>query len=146
MTMLLNPGTCCGSVWALVSIVPLPISPEAFAPHSQMVPSASRASEWLSPPETETTLLRTTTCTGTTLRLLVVPMPSSPYVLSPHVQAVPSDLTARQCAQPQEIATTFDKPPTSTGTARLFVVPSPTCPELLLPQHQTVPLLINAML
>src|SRR5438876_12172344 len=65
--------------------------------------------------------------------------------MSPHVQTVPSALSAVPPAPPL-IATTPVRFLTWTGVVRETVVPSPSQPEVLSPQAQTVPSALSARL
>src|SRR2546423_302632 len=98
-----------------------------FCPQDQTVPSVrSAALKWL-PAATAEPLARAPfppapfTWTGSR-RAVVVASPSSPELLLPQAQTLPSLLTAREWATPAPTATTRDRPLTWTGAARLVLV------------------------
>src|SRR5450759_2132408 len=86
-------------------VVPLPSSPESLVPQHQTAPAVVTAQEWapVLPPivlfkEVETAAtpeLSPETPTGT-LELVVVPLPSSPYWLSPQHLTAPLVVTAQE--------------------------------------------------
>src|SRR6266704_3341704 len=74
--------------------------------------------------------------------LVSVPSPSCPELLPPHAKTevvVPPGRVAREESAPAEMAVTWDKPATLTGTELLTVVPLPSWPSWLAPQARTVP-------
>jgi hypothetical protein len=70
---------------------------------------------------------------------VVVPIPSSPILLSPQHCTVPPDNSAQPAISPTQTAVAPASPLTATGVAGLFVVPLPSSPAELSPQHCTVP-------
>src|SRR5438067_560565 len=76
--------------------------------------------------------------------LVVVPSPSSPWLLTPQHFAAPLANSAHEWMMPAETAAAFDTPATGTGVDELVVVPFPNCPKLLSPQHFAVPFANNA--
>src|SRR5580700_2707335 len=83
-------------------------------------------------------LFRPETATGVE-ELVVVPLPSSPYSLSPQHSTPPPESSAQVDEPPEEIAVTPLRPVTATGVEEVVVVPSPSSPSPLYPQHSTVP-------
>ena len=79
---------------------PWPNWPVALFPQATTVPSAKRATVWVSPAATIVTPLRFTPgaiCTVTGLvtgAVVTVPLPSCPYLLLPQATTVPSFLSA----------------------------------------------------
>ena len=72
--------------------------------------------------------------------LPLVPVPSSPTVLSPQHRTAPDPSRAHAWLNPDVIASTpLLRPVTSVGMWRSTPEPSPTCPTVLLPQHFTPP-------
>src|SRR5439155_1679301 len=71
-----------------------------------------------------------TTRTGVS-RLIVVPSPSWPALLSPQQEAAPAAVTPQVCESPARTAANVTPPDTSAGVNRKSVVPSPSWPELL---------------
>jgi hypothetical protein len=67
--------------------------------------------------------------------LVVVPLPSWPYVLSPQQYATPPVVSAQALESPTLIRLKLSPPATRVGVARASVVPSPSCPWLLSPQQ-----------
>src|SRR4051794_26710499 len=131
--------------------VPLPSWPELFRPQAQTVPSVLSARLCAKPAATAVAWLRPLTCTGTLVLAALpdAPLPSSPRVLSPQPQAVPSDRTARAWMVPAAIAVTPLRvpvppgPTTCTGVAWLVQVapsvqPLPSWPSPARPQAQSV--------
>src|SRR6185437_2854376 len=80
------------------------------------------------------------------LLFVVLPLPSSPFALSPQAQTVPSLFTARLWSHAAAIAITLERPFTCTGVELGVFVPTPNSPEPFPPQAQTVPSLFSAKL
>src|SRR3990172_4443044 len=86
-----------------------------------------------------TPLARPETSTGT-LRSVVVPSPSHPYMLLPQHLTPPALVSAQVELQPTVIAVTpLVGPTTSTGRLLSAFEPSPSLPYRLSPQHLTPP-------
>src|SRR5438132_7735572 len=76
-----------------------------------------------------------------------VPLPSSPTLLSPHVQTEPSFLRATLWPAPALTALMPVSVVRCTGISCVPpVVPSPSCPVVLSPQLHTVPSVLTARL
>src|SRR5438034_11777678 len=91
-----------------------------LSPQHLTRPAAVSAQLWLQPPASVTTPdVRPETLTGV-LAFVVVPLPSSPYVLAPQHIAAPALVTAHICPLPAAIAVTPDvRPETLTGIVTL---------------------------
>src|SRR5437773_4424283 len=74
-----------------------------------------------------------------------LPLPSSPYWLTPHFQTVPSERSAIELASPDQTDTTLLSPTTWTGVGLGVVVPSPSSPLEFSPQAQAVPSDLSAI-
>src|SRR5947209_19061518 len=78
------------------------------------------------------------------------PSPSSPDLLLPHANTVPSALRARLNDPPAAMARTpLPAPSPDTGVGVVWSIgadPSPSCPDLLLPHANTVPWALRARL
>src|SRR5450759_2655880 len=87
------------------------------------------------------------TATGVLL-LVVVPLPSWPYVLQPQASTWPVEVSARLWLVPPAIAVTVvpEGRLTATGMLLMVVVPLPSWPLLLLPQASTWPVEVSARL
>src|SRR5438309_1530225 len=101
-----------------------------------MVPSVFSARLWDSPAATAVTPLRVLTCTGVE-RLVLVPSPNCPHVLSPQAQTVASFLSARLWEAPPPMDVTPVRFATWPVVMREAPPPSPSWPEELLPQVHT---------
>jgi hypothetical protein len=78
--------------------------------------------------------------TGTgAVELVVVPLPSSPLVLSPQQRTMPSASLAQVWSHSALTAVALVMSVTGTGTYENLVVPSPSCPSPLFPQQRMVP-------
>src|ERR1700733_13963967 len=84
------------------------------------------------------TPLRPLTATGVD-ESVVVPFPSSPYVLSPQQSTVPPVRRAQAWTSPPAMAVVLVRPLTGTGVPESVVVPFPSWPFALAPQQSTVP-------
>ncbi len=72
-------------------------------------------------------------------RLMVVPSPSWPSLLWPHVQTMPADVSAMLCSAPALTRVTPARPLTCTGASRFVFVRSPSRPYVFQPHAHTVP-------
>lgn len=73
-------------------------------------------------------------------RVVVVPSPYCPWVLSPQQIAWPLPRMPHVWNAPAEIESAVDTPVLVVGSSRFVVVPSPICPDTLPPEQKTVPL------
>src|SRR3712207_2172380 len=85
----------------------------------------------------ETPLLRPLTLTGKLL-LVVVPLPSSRYPLSPHATAAPFCIANENICPAATAVTPPLRPFTATGTLLFVLVPLPSWPEPLYPHAQAM--------
>jgi hypothetical protein len=78
----------------------------------------------------------------------VVPLPSSPSELAPHMSTPPLDVNASLEKYPPDTAETVvpEGRLTATGDALLVVVPLPSSLSVLSPQASAVPLAVTARL
>src|SRR5438552_18257376 len=111
-------------------LVPSPSCPNLFAPHVHTEPSRNPAAVYApgsrSFPAATAPMTLPNPGTGAGVeRLVNVPSPSSPNVLSPHAHSVPSALTPTECRAPAEML----RIPKSAGTAVGRVVHGPSTPK-----------------
>src|ERR1700693_704535 len=94
----------------------------------------------------------TTGCSALTtigvLLLVVVPMPSCPFWLSPQARTWPLEFSARLWSAPAAMAVTVvpEGRQTATGVLLLLVVPLPSWPIVLSPQASIWPVEVSARL
>jgi hypothetical protein len=114
------------------------------APQAQRVPSVLRATQELTPADTCDQFVKTPIWTGLE-RLIMVLSPSWPLPFSPHVQRVPSVLTALVKEEvPVSTCDQFVKTPIWTGLDLLITLPSPSWPLVLLPHPYNFPSVVVA--
>src|SRR6187399_851665 len=136
---------------------PLPICAELPLPHTQSVPSERTAADtpyvfWPLPAAMATTFARPVT-SAVVQPVTRVPTPSSPVLLLPQENTLPSRVSARLWVGPAAICVTPVSPRTATGAVALttrrepagFASPSPIAPSSRTPHAQTVPSLRNAI-
>src|SRR5262249_24529863 len=93
---------------------------------------------WLSPAASSTALA--SPLTGVRVgRLVKVPSPTAPWLLSPQHRAVPAGSSAHEWLPPAVISLVAAEPVTVTGVCASVVVPLPSCPDALAPKHFSVP-------
>jgi hypothetical protein len=106
-------------------------SPELFTPAACTVPSASRKTEWSSPPEAATTDVRPD-AGPSVVRDVVLPSDNWPWAFDPVAHTAPSVLTTSVCSVPAPIACA--PVVSSHGLVTFVVVPLPIWPALFRPQ------------
>jgi hypothetical protein len=89
-------------------------------------PELTSTAEYADPPPPAATAPVTPGTVTARVRFVVVPSPSWPYRLWPHVITEPSARTAIPWSRPEAIETAFATPSTETGRVRWVVVPSPS--------------------
>src|SRR6185312_7082045 len=118
---------------------------ERSLPQHLTAPAAVRAQVWPAPVEIAATPEDSPTTSTGACRVVVVPSPSSPWLLSPQHLTAPAAVTTHTCIPPTEMETApRERPTTSTGRALSTVDPSPSWPARLSPQHLTAPALVTA--
>src|SRR3954453_7264647 len=123
-TALLRPA-----IWTGWRSEPLPYV--SRSPHRHTLPSERTASPRLRPAAMSTTFVRPVTRLDHS-RLVVVPSPSAPVLLSPQDHTVPLGLSARVCSSAATIFRALP-PGTKTGECRSSLVPSPNVPPWFWP-------------
>jgi hypothetical protein len=126
-------------------VLPLPSAPLVLSPQHLTVPAVSSAQVWNCPPTTAAAPLAELIVVANTgvVELVVLPLPSWPFVLSPQQLTAPVVETPQEWARPAEMSTSVARPLTGTGLGVLAPL-LPSCPLEFRPQHFAVPSVIAA--
>src|SRR5450759_144027 len=143
------PGRLTATGVLLSVVVPLPSWPLPLSPQASTWPVEVSARLWRLPPAMAVTAVPEGRLTATGVLLLVVlPLPSSPYALSPQASTWPVEVSARLWLVPPAIAVTVvpEGRLTATGMLLMVVVPLPSWPWRVRPQASTWPVEVSARL